>query len=165
MNHRVRPLLRIAALLLVTAAAVEAAMVAGSSVYAKRFETPLLAEPQPLAKANSKVEVGRKLRVDEVRGKWLRVSDGGASGWVFNGNITDTKPVEIKGLDGLPIDASSTSATAAARGLDDFAKEYASAHNLNNAYSDFEWLSEECQNITPEDIEDFLQKQKKGEYQ
>ena len=62
------------------AAALEAAIVAGTTVYAKRFETNLLAQPQPLAEPSSKVTTGRKLRVDEVRGNWLRVSDSGASG-------------------------------------------------------------------------------------
>ncbi|MDB6127720.1 MAG: hypothetical protein JWM35_1616, partial [Verrucomicrobia bacterium] len=98
MKPRFLPQLTLVTTLLATAAVLEAAMVAGNAVYAKRYETSLLAEPQPLAKQNAKVTVGRKLKVDEVRGVWLRVSDGPTGGWVFAGNVSDTKPAEIKGL-------------------------------------------------------------------
>ncbi|MDB6127092.1 MAG: hypothetical protein JWM35_988, partial [Verrucomicrobia bacterium] len=79
---------------------------------------------------------------------------------VFAGNVSDTKPAEIKGLDGLPIEASKTTATAAGRAIDDVAKEYAERHNLNNAYDDLDWMGNQCREITNEELEEFLQKQK-----
>lgn len=157
--------LPLAAGLLATAAVLQAALVAGGVVYSKRYETSLLSEPQPMAKAAAKLSLGRKLKVEEVRGVWLRVSDGPTAGWVFSGNVSETKPAEIKGLDGLPIAASKTTATAAARPLAPAATDYAGRRNLTNATGDLDWLLKECHAITSEDVEKFLQEKKKGEYQ
>jgi hypothetical protein len=147
------------------AAVLEAAVVVGTTVYAKRFETNLLTQPQPLAPSSAKVTTGRKLRVDEVRGNWLRVSDAGTSGWVFAGNVSDVKPVEIKGVDGLPIAASKTTATAAGRPLTQAAEDYATRRNIGNARSDLEWLLQQARTVSDDDVQKFLQEQKKGEFQ
>ena len=152
-------------LLFAAAVSVEAAFVAGGSAYTKRVETKLLAEPKPLAAAAGKLAYARKVKVEEVRGAWLRVSDGPNSGWVFAGNLSDTKPVESKGLDGVPLMASATTATAAARPLTPAAEDYAARRNLVNARDDLNWLLDQCKAFTPEEVEAFLQAQKKGEYQ
>ena len=67
-------------LLLAGAATLEAALVAGGTAYTKRQDTTLLAEPAPLAAAAGKLAFGRKLKVEEARGAWLRVSDGPLAG-------------------------------------------------------------------------------------
>ncbi len=108
---------RLVALLLASAATAGAALTAGSTAYTKRFETNLLAEPQALAPVSGKVRFASKLKVKEIRGAWLRVSDGTTTGWVFAGNIAESKPDDIKGTDGMGLAASSTTATAAARPL------------------------------------------------
>jgi hypothetical protein len=154
-----------AAALVGIAAAAEAAIIAGTAVYAKRYETSLLSEPKALAHPSTKVSVGRKLKVDEVRGVWLRVSDGSASGWVFSGNVSETKPVEIKGLDGLPIEASATTATAAGRPMTEVASNYAGSRNLASARDDLHWLIEQARAISEDDLQRFLQEKKKGEFQ
>lgn len=140
---------------------------AGGFAYTKRVETKLLAEPKPLAEATGQLAFGKQVKVEEVQGAWLRVSDGPLSGWVFAGNLTDTKPVEVKGLlDDAPIAASKTSATAAARPLDEAALKYASGQqNLASARDDLEWLIAACSAVTHEDVETYLQTNKKGEYQ
>lgn len=138
---------------------------AGGFAYTKRFETALLVEPKPMAEALAKIPLGRKVKVEEVKGAWLRVSDGPASGWVFAGNLTDTKPAEGKGLDGVPLVASQTTATAAARPLAPAAIEYASQKSLSSAQDDLEWLLTQCHAITPEDVDAFMQETKRGEYQ
>ena len=138
----------------------------GGLAYTKRLETKLLAEPKPLAEAVGKLAYGRKVKIEEVRGAWLRVSDGPATGWVFAGNLTDTKPAEVKGLlDGSPVLASQTTATAAARPLDEAAASYASGNNLVSAREDLEWMLTECAAITHEDVEAYLQENKRGQYQ
>ena len=152
-------------LLLAGAATLEAALVAGGTAYTKRQETTLLAEPAPLAAAAGKLAFGRKLKVDEARGAWLRVSDGPLAGWVFAGNVSETKPAEGKGLDGLGLAASQTSATAAARPLTPAADDYAVRRNLTNAHDDLNWLIKQCRAVTDEQVETFLKEQKKGEYQ
>ncbi len=140
---------------------------AGGFAYTKRTETKLLAEPKPLAAATASLGYGRKVKVEEVRGAWLRVSDGPKAGWVFAGNLGETKPAEIAGLlDGAPVAASQTTATAAARPLDDAADKYAAGRqNLAGAKEDLEWLVTACAGIKPEDVDAYLQEKKRGEYQ
>jgi hypothetical protein len=153
------------ALLLAAVVPLDAALSVGGTAYTKRVETNLLAEPAPLAAVTGKVAFGRPLKIAESRGSWLRVSDGSAAGWVFAGNLSETKPAEGKGLDGLGLAASSTSATAAARPLTPAADDYAARHNLTNARDDLNWLLARCHALTPAQVEAFLKEQKKGEYQ
>ncbi|MEO5960328.1 MAG: hypothetical protein ABIZ49_13930, partial [Opitutaceae bacterium] len=133
--------------------------------YTKRPETPLLAEPKPLAAATGRVPYASKLTVQEVRGMWLKVSDGKATGWVFAGNLAEEKPSETKGLDDLPIAASKTTATAAARPLTPAAAEYGARHGLATATADVKWLETTSDAITTAPVNSFLQEQKKGEFQ
>jgi hypothetical protein len=153
------------ALLLAAGVPLDAALSAGGTAYTKRVETNLLAEPAPLAAVKGKVAFGRKLKIEEAKGAWLRVSDGPAAGWVFAGNLSETKPAEGKGLDGLGLAASSTTATAAARPLTPAADDYAARHNLTNARDDLNWLLAQCHALTPAEVEVFLKEQRKGEYQ
>jgi len=138
---------------------------AGGFAYTKRVETPLLAEPKPLAEAAGKLAYGRKVKIEQKQGAWLRISDGPATGWVFAGNLTETKPEETKGLDGLPVAASQTTATAAARPLTPAAAEYATRRNLTDARADLDWLLEQRTALTEEQVVEYLQTQKKGEFQ
>lgn len=138
----------------------------GGFAFTKRADTPLLAEPKPLASPTAKLPSGRKLKVEEVRGNWLRVSDGpNTTGWVFAGNLAVAKPSEGKGTDGLGLSASTTTATAAARPLTPAANEYADRRQLTDAREDLDWLLAEAHAVTPADVEAFLQEKKKGEYQ
>lgn len=150
--------------LLFAAVSVQAALVAGSIVYTKRFKTTLLAEPSPLAAPAGELALGRKLTVTDARGNWLQVSDGPLAGWIFSGNLSTLPPAEGKGLDGLPVAASQTTATAAARGLTPAAADYAGRRGLENARDDLAWLLEQSEALTDEQVEEFLQTQKKGEY-
>ena len=138
---------------------------AGGIAYTKRVETTLLAEPKPLAEAAGKLAFAKKVKIVEVQGAWLRVSDGPVSGWVFQGNLSETKPSEGKGLDAIPLLASKTTATAAARPLNDASIAYASERNLGDARADLEWLEEQTHAITAEELSAYLQAQKKGEFQ
>ena len=165
MKIRPAPRLWPAVILLVAAVSVEAAFLAGGLVYTKRIETKLLAEPRPLAPVTGKVRYASELKIEEVRAPWLRVREGANHGWVFAGNIAETKPALGTGADSLHLTASETTATAAARPLTPAAEDYAARRNLVEARDDLNWLLEQCQAITPENVETFLQAQKKGEYQ
>ncbi len=151
-------------LLLIAVGTVEAALVAGSIVYTKRYKTTLLAEPSPLAAAAGELTLGRKLTVTDSKGNWLQVSDGPLAGWIFSGNLSTIPPTEAKGLDGLPVAASQTTATAAARGLTPAAADYAGRRGLEDARDDLTWLLEQSSGLTDEQVEEFLSAQKKGEY-
>ncbi|HWA24900.1 MAG TPA: hypothetical protein VG734_04425 [Lacunisphaera sp.] len=136
----------------------------GGAAYTKRIETKLLAEPKPLAGAAGKLGFGHKLKVEEVQGAWLRVSEGDVAGWVFAGNLSDTKPADIKGADGLGLSASTTTATAAARPLSPAALEYATSRNLATVRSDFDWMVATCAAFSNDDVDAYLKETKRGEY-
>jgi hypothetical protein len=143
-----------------------AAFQAGHTAYTKRHETKLLAEPKPLAEAAGTLPAGRAVTVEQVQGAWVRVREGDAGGWVFQGNLTATKPVEVTGvLDGAPLAASETTATAAARPLATAANDYAAARDFGSAREDLEWLIEQCAALPDEEVTAYLQAQKKGEFQ
>jgi hypothetical protein len=155
--------LALAAVLL--AAPALAAFAPGGTAYTKRVETKLLAEPNPLAATAARVGYARKLQIDETRGTWLRVSDGAKRGWVFSGNLAEQKPEEVRGLDGLPVAASETTATAAARPLAPAAVDYAARRGLTQARGDVEWLEQTSAAITADEVQAYMQAQKKGEFQ
>lgn len=165
MKHHPNPRLRLVALLLATSLPLGAAFTTGGTAYTKRVETNLLVEPAPLAGVAGRVAFGRTLKIKEVRGAWLKVADGATVGWVFAGNLSESKPTEGKGLDGLGLQASQTSATAAARPLTPAANDYATQHNLTEARDDLNWLIAQCSAIDDAQVEAFLKEQKKGEYQ
>lgn len=137
----------------------------GGQAYTKRVETVLRSEPRSLAEPTGKVGYARAVKVEEIRGAWLRVSEGSQSGWVFGGNLAEEKPSEERGLDGLPIEASKTTATAAARPLAPAAKEFAERKGSTDASADLEWLAEQAASVTPEEVQAFLAAEKKGEFQ
>jgi hypothetical protein len=141
-----------------------AAFAVGGTAYTKRPETTLLAEPQPFAATAARVGYAQSLNIQEVRGTWLRVTDGKSTGWVFAGNLAEEKPSEVRGLDGLPVEASETTATTAARPLIPAAEEYSTRRGLGNASADLAWLNEQAATLKPDDVKAFLQEQKKGEF-
>ncbi len=112
----------------------------------------------------AKLGYGKTCAIDGGQGPWLYGREAGGTGWVFAGNVSETKSEEGKGLD-LPLAASETSATAAARPLTPAASDYAKSRKLTNARADLEWLLSSCAALTSEEVDAFLQEQKKGEYQ
>ncbi len=148
-----------------TAAAAFGAFARGGQAFTKRVETILRAEPRSLADPTGKVGYARAVTIEEVRGAWLRVSDGDQSGWVFQGNLAEEKPSEVRGLDGLPLEASKTTATAAARPLAPAAKDYAERKGSTNAPDDLAWLGEQAASVTEDEVQAYLESAKKGEYQ
>lgn len=161
-----KPKFLVAALVtLASAALLSAAFTVGGTAYTKRVETALLSEPQMLASPVARVPYAAKLKVEEAKGSWLRVSDGRNSGWVFGGNLAEAKPSETRGLDGLPVAASETNAAAAARPLMDASQEYSQRHGLASAADDLTWLNEQRTKISDEDVQAFLRSEKKGEFQ
>ncbi len=156
----------VAALVLLTATAgLSAAFSPGGAAYTKRVETALLSEPKMLATPTTRLPYATKLKVEQIQGAWLRVSDGKKSGWVFGGNLANEKPSETRGLDGLPLAASQTSAATAARPLMPASEQYSGRHGLQSAAADLTWLEQQRASISPEQVQAFLKSHKKGEYQ
>lgn len=150
---------------LATATLLPAAFAPGGAAFTKRAETALLAEPQMLAATVARVGYARQLKIETVKGPWVRVSEGANAGWVFGGNLADEKPSEKEGIDGLAIAASDTSAALAARPLMPPSEQYAAKRSLAKSVEDMKWLAEQKAKITPEAVQEFLREQKKGEYQ
>jgi len=145
-------------------AALLAAFKVGGMAYTKRPETSLLSDPQPFAETVARIGYAQELEIKELKGNWMRATDQKATGWVFAGNLAEEKPSEVRGLDGLPLEASETTATTAARPLIPAAEDYLNRRGLTNAGEDLAWLNQQAAAITPENIKTFLKEQKKGEY-
>lgn len=156
---------RLAPLLLGGLALASAAHAPGGFAYTKRAETALLAEPAPLAAANVRLKLGTRLRIEEVRGAWLRATAEDQAGWIFKGNVSAAEPDRESPLAQIPLDASATSATAAARPLAPAAADYGTRRNLAKAQEDLAWLLSEGSLVTAADITAYLEQNRKGEFQ
>ena len=158
--------IRLVPLLLGSLALASAAHAPGSFAFTKRADTALLAEPAPLAAPTVRLKLGTKLKIVEVRGPWLRASgDGDAAGWIFKGNVSATEPDTESSLAQVPLDASATSATAAARPLAPAAAEYGARRNLAKAQEDLAWLVAEGATVSAADVTAYLEANRKGEFQ
>jgi len=137
----------------------------GQKVWSKNYETPLRAEPGPLAEVSARVGFAEKLSVRKVQGTWIQVKSGDAEGWVFQGNVADEKPSMAPGAGWSTIDASQTDTVAAARPLEPAAKGYAQRHGATDAEADIDWLDARVAIITEQDLEAAMSAEKLGEYQ
>ena len=136
----------------------------GSTAYTKRMETSLLASPSAAAQPVAKLSFRKKLQVQEIKGAWVRVKESKNEGWVFQGNLSENDPKETAGIDQLPVSASSTTASAAARPLAPAASDYADRRGINSARADVIWLETESAKTGPEQVLTYLEQEKLGEY-
>lgn len=142
-----------------------AALEKGGKAFAKRNETPLLAEPRPLAAATGTVGFAEVLAIEEVRGSWLRVKAKKTAGWVFAGNVAADKPTTPPPAGLTTVAASETTTAAAARPLAPAAEGFADRHDAGKARADVEWLDRESARVTAAQVEAYLRDNQKGEYQ
>jgi len=140
------------------------AFTAGGTAYTKRMETALLASPSVTAKPVGKLGFGKSLTVQELKGSWVRVKESQLEGWVFQGNIAANDPKETAGIDIIPLSASATSSTAAARPLAEQASEYAERTGKAAARADVLWLEKEADQVTTTMVREYLEQEAKGEF-
>ena len=136
----------------------------GDKAYTKKLETNLLDQPQALAKPVAKIDFAAELNVEQVNGAWLLVSAGDDRGWVFAGNVAGQKPSADHKTDFLPSSASDTTASIAARPLDDVAKNYGDQKGLGEAKEDVEWVERQSAQVDDAAVTAYLQAKKLGEY-
>jgi hypothetical protein len=141
-----------------------AAFSVGGDAYTKRMETNLLASPSAVAQTVTKIPYGKKLRVQEIKGLWLRVKESKNEGWVFQGNLAEFEPKETAGIDIIPVSASSSSASNAARPLASGASDYADRRGINTARADVLWLEVETAKIGPDQVLEYMKQEGKGEF-
>ena len=138
----------------------------GGTAYTKRQETALLAEPKPLAATVGKVAFALPLKIEEINGQWLRVSTAKVpkiSGWVYAGNVADSKPTTAP-LTGMTANtASKTTVAAAARPLTKAATDYAQSRNLGSS-AGHDWLDALAATISEADVTRYQVETKRGEY-
>jgi len=142
-----------------------AAFEKGGKAWSKRNETPLLAEPSPLAAVAGKAGFAEELKIEELKGVWLRVKGAKASGWVFQGNLSEDKPTGTPPAGLTTLSASDTDTAAAARPLTAVGDDYATRHSATNAAADLQWLEEQGADVKAADVDEYLKENKKGEYQ
>lgn len=134
-------------------------------VWSKHYETPLLAEPKPLAAVDTTVGFGEKLTIREISGTWLRVKSDEGEGWVFQGNVATNKPKLAPDAGWSKIDAAETDTVAAARPLAPAAESYAERNNAGDAKADIDWLDAEADAITEDETVLYMVENQLGEFQ
>ncbi|OHE88757.1 MAG: hypothetical protein A3G75_14370 [Verrucomicrobia bacterium RIFCSPLOWO2_12_FULL_64_8] len=154
-----------AALAVAAAFATTAALDKGGTAYSKKNETSILTEPKPLAAATGKVGFAEALKIEEVRGLWLRVKTKKVAGWVFSGNVADEKPTLAPAASLTTTKASDTDTVAAARPLTEASKEFAARHHGASAQADIEWLDQQALTVKPDEVDAYIRDNQKGEYQ
>lgn len=164
-HRRILQLVGIAALACATALfAGSEALKKGQKVWSKHHETALLAEPSPLAGAQSTVGFAEKLKILELQGAWLRVRGDDGEGWVFEGNVATDKP-ELPPVSALTtLDASQTDTVAAARPLAPAAADYAARHGATAAQADIDWIDAEAARLPAAEVLAYMSANHKGEY-
>jgi len=141
-----------------------AAIEKGGTVYSKRNETSLRAEPSALAAPAGKAAFAESLKIEEIRGSWLRVKATKAAGWVFTGNVAEEKPTLAPPAGLTTVSASETDTVAAARPLAPAAEGFADRHDADQARADVEWIDAESARVKGEDVDGYLRDNQKGEY-
>ncbi len=137
----------------------------GKTAFTKHYETTLLEEPQPDAKAVATLPFAASVNVTTLQGRWAQASCDSGSGWIYLGNLAEEKPEADYGIQGLSTGASATTASVAARPLDDVSKDYANQKGEKEAAADVEWLEKQSDPINGAKVVAYLKANKKGEYQ
>ncbi|HEY1662939.1 MAG TPA: hypothetical protein VGI03_11015 [Verrucomicrobiae bacterium] len=138
---------------------------AGKTAFTTHYETALLEEPQPLAKSVATLPFAASVNITALQGHWAQVSSTNGSGWIYLGNLAGTKPFENNSVAGLQTSASATTASVAARPLDNVTAQYDDQEGLGKAADDVKWLESQSDAISNSIVVDYLKANKKGEYQ
>jgi hypothetical protein len=136
---------------------------AGHSAYVLHDGQPLLADKSPDADTVAKLKAHHEYTVTEISGKWAKIKTDSAEGWVYSGNLSREEPPDVN-TSVFHTDASDTSLTAAARGLDDDAKRYASRQGKEESAHQIAWMEQQNDAISKSDVKDYLKEHHLGEY-
>lgn len=146
-------------------AALSVGFEAGKTAFTTHYQTALLEEPQPLAAPVTNLPFATSVNITTLQGHWAQVSSANGNGWIYVGNLAEEKPVENNSTVGLQTSASATTASVAARPLDNVTTQYAEQEGLGKAADDVKWLESQSDAISNSVVIDYLKTNKKGEYQ
>ena len=159
-----RKVLILAGLLVaISLGAMAAELEAGHSAYAIRDGQPLLADKDPDAATVAKLKSHHEYTVLLISGKWAQLKAGSSTGWVYEGNLSRDEPPEVN-TSGLSTEASATTLSAAARGIDNDAKGYADRKGEAESAGDVVWMEQENDAIGKDEVRAYLKEHKLGEY-
>jgi len=136
---------------------------AGHSAYVLHDGEPLLADKSPDAGTVTKLKARHEYTVSEISGKWAKIKAGSAEGWVYLGNLSREEPPEVN-TSAFHTETSDTQLTAAARGLDDDARQYASRQGKGASAKQIAWMEEQNDSISKADVKAYLKEHHLGEY-
>jgi|GEM_PF-1241804 len=138
---------------------------AGKPAFTKRYETAVLKDPQPMAESIATLPYAAEVKVTGLQGKWANVSTTNGAGWIYLGNLAEEKPAADHSVDWLRASANETTASVAARPLDEVTKEYAGQKGMTSAADDLQWLQAQSDKLDKKTVTDYLKASRKGEYQ
>ncbi len=136
---------------------------AGHSAYVIHDGQPLLADKDPDASTVAKLKTHHEYPVIQISGKWVQLKAGSATDWVYAGNLSRDEPPDVN-TSSFKTDASATTLSAAARGIDDDAKGYADRKGETESANDVVWMEQENDAISKADVRAYLKEHKLGEY-
>lgn len=136
---------------------------AGHSAYVLHDGEPLLADKSPDAATVANLKTHHEYEVGEISGKWAKIKAGEATGWVYIGNLSREEPPDVNNS-AFHTEASETKLTAAARGLADEAKDYASRKGETESAQQIVWMEKQNAEISRADVKAYLKEHHLGEY-
>jgi hypothetical protein len=151
------------ALVAAVSLAMAAELEAGHSAYVIRDGQPLLADKDPDAAAVAKLKSHHEYTVIQISGKWAQLQAGTATGWVYVGNLSRDEPPDVNSSS-LSTEASATTLSAAARGIDNDAKDYANRKGEAESADDVVWMEQQNDAIGKDSVTAYLKEHKLGEY-
>jgi len=159
-----RKILCLVGLLAAVSLAAAAELEAGHTAYVIHDGQPLLADKDPDADTVTKLKSHHEYTVVVIDGRWAELkTDSGKTGWVYEGNLSREEPPDVNDS-GFSTEASTTTLNAAARGIDDDAKGYASRKGEAESADDVVWMEQENDAISKDDVQAYLKDHKLGEY-
>jgi uncharacterized protein YgiM (DUF1202 family) len=157
-------------LVVLSALALTVTIAYADTVYVQAKSAKLREGKTSLDREVATVRFGDALDVLKTDGSWLQVRTArGATGWIFATKTTPTKPgsqdneLAELGRSVRGKDASQTTASAGARGLDKVSETYANRSGIPKAYQDAVDRMVAYQ-LADQEVEDFLKKGALGEY-
>ena len=158
-----RKTLLILGVLALFSVAIAADVEAGHSAYVIRDGQSLLADKDPDAKTITKLKTHHAYDVVQISGNWVQLKTDSGTGWIYAANLSRDEPPDVN-TSSFKTEASATSLNAAARGIDNDAKNYADRKGEAESAEDVVWMEKENDGVTKAEVVAYLKEHKLGEY-
>jgi hypothetical protein len=136
----------------------------GDKLYPKRDSMPIYANPDSTSNVVAKLQWGKAYPVGTIQGRWLTLTVGEKTGWIYVGNVSRDKPPDENKSQFLGTGAGEVSTAAAARGLEKGAVAYGKRHDLGGAIADVQWVERFNAQIDTGDVQAYMKSKGLGPY-